>query len=63
MNKQTFIKVVTVIFTIIGIVHLYRALNALPVVFNTWMVPVELSWVAGVVALLLAYSGYRHWSK
>jgi hypothetical protein len=63
MNKQTFIKVATVVFTIVGVVHLYRAINGLPVVFDTWMVPVSLSWFAGLLALLLAYSGYRYWSK
>ena len=61
MNKTTFVQVATVIFTIVGLVHLYRAFNALPANIMGWVVPVELSWVVGVIVLFLAYSGYRHW--
>lgn len=61
MNTGTFVRVATVIFTIVGLVHVYRALYALPLNLAGWMVPVELSWVAAVGALLLAYSGYKHW--
>lgn len=63
MSKNNFVKIATVIFTIVGLVHLYRAINDLPVVFGGWMVPTSLSWFAGLLALLLAYSGYRYWSK
>jgi hypothetical protein len=60
MNKQTFVRVATGIFTIVGLVHLYRAFNDLPLMFGTTVVPVELSWAAGVVLLLLAWVGYKH---
>lgn len=63
MNKQAFIKTTTVVFTIVGLVHLYRAFNDLPVIFNTTVVPVSLSWFVGLLALLLAYTGYRFWNK
>ena len=61
MSNTNFVRVSTVIFSIAGIVHLYRAFNALPVNLMGWDVPVAVSWVAGIVALLLAYSGYKHW--
>ena len=61
MNKTLFVRVATVFFTIAGLVHLYRALNALPVNLMGWAVPVEVSWVVGLVALFLGYSGYKHW--
>jgi len=61
MNTQTFVRVATCIFTIVGVVHLYRAFNGWPILINTWAVPTELSWAAGIVALALAYAGYRHW--
>lgn len=61
MSKTIFVRAATVIFTIFGLVHLYRALNALPVNLMGWAMPVELSWVIGLVALFLAYSGYKHW--
>jgi hypothetical protein len=63
MNKQTFIKIATVIFAIVGVVHIYRAINDLPFVVAGWIVPVSLSWFAGLLALVLAYSGYRYWKK
>ena len=61
MDKNMFVCAATIIFGIIGLVHLYRAINSLPVNLMGWDVPVVLSWVVGVVALLLAYSGWRHW--
>ncbi len=63
MNKQMFVKVATIIFAIVGVVHLYRAFNDFPVLFNTTLIPTSVSWIAGVAALALAYSGYRHWNK
>ena len=63
MNKQTFIKIATAVFAIVGVVHIYRAINGLPFVVAGWVVPVSLSWVAGLLALVLAYSGYRYWKK
>lgn len=63
MNKQTFIKIATVIFAIVGVVHIYRAMSDLPFVVAGWVVPVSLSWFAGLLALILAYSGYRYWKK
>ncbi|OGC80599.1 hypothetical protein A2943_00975 [Candidatus Adlerbacteria bacterium RIFCSPLOWO2_01_FULL_51_16] len=61
MSKTIFVQVATVVFIIVGLVHLYRAFNGLPVDLMGWMVPVGVSWVVGVAALFLAYSGYRHW--
>ena len=61
MSKHMFVQVATGIFTIVGLGHLYRAFNALPVNLMGWAVPVELSWAVGVVALLLAWVGYKHW--
>ena len=57
-----FVRVATVVFIIVGLGHLYRALYALPIDLMGWIVPVEASWGVGIVLLLLAYSGYRHWS-
>jgi len=61
MSKKSFIEIASVIFTIVGLAHLYRAVNNLPVSLMGWDVPVAISWVAGVAALFLAYTGYKHW--
>jgi len=41
---------------------LYRALNAIPAKIVDWPVPVIASWVVGLIALFLGYTGYRHWN-
>ena len=61
LHKTAFVQWATVIFTIVGLAHLYRAINNLPVNLMGWDVPVIVSWVVGIVALYLAYSGYQHW--
>ncbi len=61
MNKSSFVRVAAVVFTIVGLVHLYRALANLPINALGYDVPVIVSWVAGLVALFLGYTGYRHW--
>lgn len=61
MNKSAFVRCAAVIFTIIGLVHLYRALSNLPVDLMGWAVPVWASWVVGLVALFLGYTGWKHW--
>lgn len=52
--------VAVVVFSVGGIVHLYRAAYGLPFNFAGWEVPVLLSWIAGLFALFMAYIGYRH---
>ncbi len=47
------------IFLVVGVVHLWRAINNLPLTIGDTSIPVVASWIAGVVALYLAYSGYK----
>lgn len=61
MSKKSFVELATVIFTIVGLVHLYRAAYNLPVNLMGYDVPVAISWIVGVAALFLAYTGYKHW--
>ncbi|MDO8518181.1 MAG: hypothetical protein Q7S26_02745 [bacterium] len=60
MNHKTFMHVATVVFSIGGVVHLYRAAYGLPFNLAGWEVPVLLSWIAGLFALFMAYTGYKH---
>jgi hypothetical protein len=61
MNKTNFVRVATVVFLVVAVVHFYRALNNLPLIIGEYMVPVEYSVVGALLALFLCYSGYRHW--
>lgn len=59
MNKKTFLTVVGVIFSVIAILHLLRAVLGWNAVIGTFSVPMWLSWVAVVVAAFLAYSAFK----
>jgi hypothetical protein len=59
MKNRDFVSTAMVIFLIVGLVHLYRAFNNLPITIGQTMIPVTVSWVAGVLALYLAYSAYK----
>jgi len=62
MSKTIFVRISACFFTIAGLFHLYRALNAIPAKIVDWPVPVIASWVVGLIALFLGYTGYRHWN-
>ncbi len=58
MNKNTYFKVTAIIFSIIGLAHLYRAIVGVPVTIGAVSIPVYLSWIGVIVAAFLAYQGY-----
>ena len=47
----------SVVFALVGAVHLWRVLAAWPVSIGAWAVPMWTSWMAIVVAGLLAWQG------
>ena len=61
MNKLSYIRLATVVFGVIGIIHLYRALTGVPLTLNSWQAPIYVSYVEGSLFFLLSYLGYRHW--
>lgn len=52
-------SITSLIFLVVGVVHLWRAINQLPLNVGATSIPVVASWIAGLVALYLAYSGYK----
>ncbi|MEK6837829.1 MAG: hypothetical protein AABX69_04200 [Nanoarchaeota archaeon] len=58
MDKKTFLTVVGVIFAVIAVLHLLRAVLGWNAVIGTFSVPMWLSWVALVVAAFLAYTAF-----
>ena len=60
MRHKTFMTVATFIFGVIGVLHIYRALQGIPVSFGTMSIPVTFSWVAGAFAIYMAYQGYTN---
>ena len=61
MDKTNFVRVATVLFTILGVAHLVRAILNLPVEIGGWYVPVPLSWIAAGILAVLSFIGYLNW--
>lgn len=59
MNQRTYLKVVSVVFLVVAVMHLLRLLMSWSMVFNGYAIPVWASVLGGVVALYLAYQAYR----
>ena len=58
MKQQSYLIISAVIFGLVGIMHLIRAINGSAFQIGGWSAPVYVSWVAGVVALLLCIWGF-----
>lgn len=58
MNKETFSTVTGVIFTVVAVLHLLRAVMGWQAAIGGFAVPLWLSWVAVVVAAYLAHSAF-----
>jgi hypothetical protein len=58
MNASSYARLAAVIFAIVAIVQLARAAAGWPITIGTVEVPVWASWVACVVAGVLAWLGF-----
>jgi len=58
MDKKTYFLTVALVFSAIGIMHALRLWFAWEGIIGGWMVPQWLSWVAVIVALVLAWQGF-----
>lgn len=58
MTAQSFARLAAVIFAIVAIVHLLRALAGLEIDIGGVGIPVWTSWIAAVAAGFLAYLGF-----
>ncbi|OGI94391.1 hypothetical protein A3A03_03800 [Candidatus Nomurabacteria bacterium RIFCSPLOWO2_01_FULL_40_18] len=59
MQQKTYLIISSVIFLIVGVLHLCRALAGWEVVIGSFMVPVWASWIAFIVGGTLAYFGFK----
>ena len=60
MTHHNYHKVAGVIFLLIAIAHLLRALTVTPVAFGTIFIPMWFSWVVVIVAGYLSYRGLKN---
>ena len=59
MRNTAYITVSATVFTLVALVQFWRAATGLAVQVGPWSLPVTASWIAGVVATLLAVWGWR----
>jgi hypothetical protein len=59
LRHNDYMSITSFVFLVIGVAHLWRALSSIPVNFGDTAIPVSVSWVVGLLALYLAYSGYK----
>ncbi len=59
MNHKPYLLLSAVIFSLVGVMHLLRAINGWAFQIGDWSAPVGVSWVAGAVAVFLAIWGFR----
>jgi hypothetical protein len=59
MNHKHYIVVSKLFFVVVAVMHLMRALLGLEIMVNGHIIPLWFSWVAVVVAGVLAYSAEK----
>jgi len=59
MNKQPYLRLSALIFGIVALVHLWRAVAGIPVHVGESLFPMWLSWGGAVVAGFLSFWGFR----
>ena len=59
MRSTPYITVSATVFTLVALLQFWRAGAALPIQVGAWSLPVTASWIAGAVAALLAFWGWR----
>lgn len=63
MNQKTFSFVAGLLFSIIALLHLGRAVMGWEATIAGWMVPLWASWIGVAVAGYLGYQGLRFGAK
>jgi len=59
MSHKAYLSVTLTIFAFIALLHLLRIVFDLEVAIGGWSIPMWMSWVAFVIAAILAYSGFK----
>ncbi|MEX2029041.1 MAG: hypothetical protein WD963_00995 [Candidatus Paceibacterota bacterium] len=61
MDKTGFIRIATIVFAIVGIIHLFRGFMGVPLTLGNWQAPLYISFIESFVFFIFAYLGYRQW--
>lgn len=56
LSTKTLLQIVTVVFSVVGLIHLLRLLTGIQVIFGGWELPM---WVSIIGVLLPCYLAYN----
>lgn len=59
MNKETYLKVSGVIFSVVAILHVLRLVLNWEVVLGGWQAPIWASFLGAILGGFLAYSAFK----
>ena len=59
MSQKAYAFTTATLFTLIGLLHALRLTFRWTVVLESWQVPMWASWIGFVIALFLAFEGFR----
>ena len=59
MGQRSYNALTAAIFTVVAVAHLLRVILGWTVQIGSWEIPIWVSWLALVVAGLLAWVGFR----
>ena len=63
VSKKLYFQITFVVFSIVGVVHLIRAVSDWPFIVGDYILPVWFSYLAGILLLYLATHAYRYFRK
>ncbi len=58
-GKRDFHKIIAVLFIIVGVLHLTRAVMEWPMIIGTYSVPLWISYITGGLLLILSYVSFK----
>ncbi|HBX58616.1 MAG TPA: hypothetical protein DEG18_03340 [Candidatus Yanofskybacteria bacterium] len=61
MTKLYYIRLTTITFAVLGIIHLFKGITGVPLTLNSWQAPICVSYVESLLFLSFAYLGFRQW--
>lgn len=63
LSAKTFFQLTSVIFCVVGLLHIIRIFTGYVLIYDTWSVPAWLSFVAGLFLWYLSYVAYQFSKK
>lgn len=59
MNQSTFLKTAGIIFLVVALLHLWRAISGMDLMLGDTLIPMWLSWIVVIALGFLSYQGLR----